>query len=66
MTNVTDSPREIALAAAHRLKASISQDKHDLYLLQAMRSAHLVVMQSGILKEDASPRHRTTNSLTIH
>ena len=70
MTNVTDSPREVALAAAKRLKLVISQCKHDIYLQQAMRTAHLVVAQSGILTGDDNHRDKRPKhflgSLTIH
>jgi hypothetical protein len=70
MTNVTDHPREIALAAAQRLRSLISQGKHDIYLQQAMRSAHLVVMQSGILTDEDLLHENRQNGfdcrLTVH
>ncbi|MGC1504556.1 MAG: hypothetical protein WA782_10500 [Sulfitobacter sp.] len=67
MTNVTDTPREIALAAAQRLKTMISHGKHDLYLQQAMRSAHLVVLRSGIMiTDDGQTENHFDGSLTLH
>lgn len=48
-SNVRQSPRSIALAAARRLEAMIAMTKHDPFLQQAMLSANLVVHRSGIL-----------------
>ena len=59
MTSITDHPHKVAIAAAQRLKHLISKEKNDIYLQQAMRSAHLVVMQSGILTDDI-PRKTDT------
>ncbi len=66
MTNVTNRPRDIALAAAQRLKAFISHGKDDIYLQQAMRSAHLVVMQSGILTDEDERHIGMNENFTIH
>ncbi len=50
--NVENRPRSIAIAAAQRLKVMIVLTKHDVFLQQTMRSANLVVQQSGMLAAD--------------
>lgn len=53
-TDLNDGPRSIALVAAQRIEAMISLTTHDPFLQQAMRTANLVVAQSGLLQDDLS------------
>lgn len=52
-TELNHGPRSIALVAAQRIEAMISLTTHDPFLQQAMRTANLVVAQSGLLQNDS-------------